>query len=546
MARKNLNKGYPMKREILLGDEAVALGAVHAGLTAGYSYPGTPASEIMEYLIRLSQTEGGFKASWSVNEKVSYEEALGVSYAGKRTLVSMKHVGLNVAADPFMNSALTAIGGGLVVVVADDPGMHSSQNEQDSRFFADFANIFCFEPSSHQEAYDMTRQAFDLSEKYEIPVMVRMVTRLSHSRSSIVPRKAQGENKIHYGRDKDWTLLPANARRRFKGLLEKQADLVRESETSPFNGLSLSETDRSVGIITSGIAHQYVLENLKEEKDRFSILKITSYPLPENMIKKLFDHVDTVLVMEDGYPFIEKKIMGLFGVHGKTVKGKLSGLLPLTGELSPDIVRLGLGLDALPTKELDGILLAGRPPQLCKGCSHIDTFIALNKTLEDYPDAVVFSDIGCYTLGALPPYNAVDTCVCMGASIGMAKGGFEAGVHPAVAVIGDSTFGHSGLTPLLEAVENNTPMTVVIMDNTTVAMTGGQPSYASGERLKNIILGMGVDKSHLRVIIPLSRNLEENIRVFREEIEYQGLSVIIPYRACIHVVGKQASKKGSA
>ena len=532
-----------MKREILLGDEAAALGAVHAGLTAGYSYPGTPASEIMEFLIRLSKKDGGFRAGWSVNEKVAYEEALGVSYAGKRSLVSMKHVGLNVAADPFMNSALTAIGGGLVVIAADDPGMHSSQNEQDSRYFADFARIFCFEPSSHQEAYDMTRQAFDISEKYNIPVMVRMVTRLSHSRSSIEVHETRTQNKILYGNNKDWTLLPANARRRFKGLLEKQPELVKESEESCYNKLTLNETDRSIGIITSGIAYQYVLENLKKKNDRFSILKISSYPIPEGLVRKLFDHVDTVLVIEEGYPFIERQLIGLFGVHGKAVKGKLSGHLPLTGELSPDIVRKALDMDVLPRQELGDIGLAGRPPQLCQGCPHIDTFNALNKVLEDYPKAVVFSDIGCYTLGALPPYNAVDTCVCMGASISMAKGGAEAGVHPSVAVIGDSTFGHSGITPLLEAVANNIDMIVVIMDNSTVAMTGGQPSYASGEKLISIVLGLGVPKEHLRVITPLPKNLEENIRVFKEEISYEGLSVIIPDRACIYEARRQAKKR---
>ena len=522
-----------MKSEILLGDEAVALGAIHAGLTAGYSYPGTPASEIMEYLISVSAKKGRPLASWSVNEKVAYEEALGVSFAGKRALVSMKHVGLNVAADPFMNSAITGTNGGLVIVSADDPGMHSSQNEQDSRYFAQFAQIFCFEPSDHQEAYEMSRQAFDVSEELGIPVMIRMVTRLAHSRSSVQPKPARGENVLHYGEGRDWTLLPINARRRFKILLEKQAELLRLSDESPFNSLRLDEKNRSQGIIASGIAYNYVQENLRHEDLAPPLLKIATYPIPEKLVARLVEHVESVLVVEEGYPFIERSLRGIFGICGKTVRGKLSGDLPLSGELSPEVVRPALGLSSLPRKELGDFKLASRPPQLCQGCPHGDAFKALNRALEGYPKANVFSDIGCYTLGAFPPYKALQTCVCMGASVSMAKGGAEAGIHPSVAVIGDSTFGHSGLTPLLEAAASNTPMTVIILDNSTVAMTGGQPSYASGERLLRMIEGLGVPREHLRVIEPLPKTLEENARVIKEEIEHPGLSVIVAVRECL-------------
>lgn len=528
-----------MKTEILLGDEAVALGALHAGLTAAYSYPGTPASEIMEFLIKAAAKNSKLRASWSVNEKVAYEEALGVSFAGKRALVSMKHVGLNVAADPFMNSAITGTNGGLVVVVADDPSMHSSQNEQDSRYYAKFAQIFCYEPSNHQEAYEMTRRAFDISEELGIPVMVRLVTRLSHSRSSVQSFPARGENELHYGAGQDWTLLPVNARRRFKILLEKQAELVRLSQESEFNSLELNEKGRSLGIIASGIAYNYVKENLRDIRSAPSFLKTGTYPIPENLVAKLVQHVETVLIVEEGYPFIEKTLRGTFGLPGKTLKGKLSGDLPLSGELTPEIVRPALGLKPLERLELGDFKLAARPPQLCQGCPHADTFNALNKALQDCPRANVFSDIGCYTLGAFPPYSAVQTCVCMGASVSMAKGGAEAGVHPSVAVIGDSTFGHSGLTPLLEAAAANTNMTVIILDNSTVAMTGGQPSYASGERLLRMIEGLGVSKDHLRVIEPLPKNLEKNAQVMKEEIEYNGLSVIVAVRECLVEVRKK-------
>jgi indolepyruvate ferredoxin oxidoreductase alpha subunit len=351
-----------MAREVLLGDEAVALGAVHAGLSAGYSYPGTPASEIMEYLIGLAEKEGGFKATWSVNEKVAYEESLGASFAGKRALVSFKHVGLNVAADPFMNSAMTGANGGLVVVSADDPGMHSSQNEQDSRFYAQFAKVFCYEPSDHQECYDLAREAFDVSEKLGLPVLIRLVTRLSHSRSSVETRDARGQNELSMGDWKDWTLLPANARRRFGLLLERQTEMLRLSEESAANALTLNDNDHSLGVIASGIAANYFREAAAAGSMSPSFLKISTYPLPAKLIRKLVAHADTILVLEDGYPLIEKEIKGFFGIPGKTVLGRLAGTLPASGELSPDIVRKALGLAPLAAQAPADIPLAGCRP----------------------------------------------------------------------------------------------------------------------------------------------------------------------------------------
>lgn len=530
-----------MAQQVLLGDEAVALGAVHAGLSAGYSYPGTPASEIMEYLVRVREKEGGFTASWSVNEKVAYEEALGASFAGKRALVSFKHVGLNVAADPFMNSAMTGANGGLVVVSADDPGMHSSQNEQDSRFYARFAQVFCFEPADHQECYDMTREAFDVSEKLGLPVLIRLVTRLSHSRSSVETREPRAQNSLHTGDWKDWTLLPVNARRRFGLLLERQAEMIRLSEESPANALRLNAEDHSLGVIASGIAANYFREAAARAGISPSFLKVSAYPLPEKLIRDLVGHVEKVLVLEEGYPLIEREIKGLFGVPGKKVAGRTSGAVPASGELSPDIVRKALGLAPLAAHSRPDIPLAGRPPQLCVGCPHADTFKALNKAREGRPGSNVFSDIGCYTLGALPPYNAVQSCVCMGASVGMARGASDVGARPAVAVIGDSTFAHSGITPLLDAAAADTDMTVIILDNGTVAMTGGQPSYGTGDRLTRIIEGVGVAKEHIRVIEPLPKNHEKNVGIIREELEHPGLSVIIAVRECIQEARKRRS-----
>lgn len=522
-----------MKEEILLGDEAVALGAIHAGVSGAYSYPGTPASEILEFLIRSSEKGKKYTASWSVNEKVAFEEALGVSFAGKRALVSMKHVGLNVAADPFMNAALTGANGGLVAVVADDPGMHSSQNEQDSRYYAQFAQVFCFEPSNHQEAYEMTREAFDISERFQIPVMIRLVTRLSHSRSVVLPRPPREQNPLHLGRGEEWTLLPVNARRQFKRLIEKQNSLLEISEQSSFNSLGLNEKDHSLGVIASGIAYNYVVENYKKEIDRPSLLKVSTYPFPLLQIKKIVDRSERVLIVEEGYPHLEKNLNGLLGLAGKDIRGKLTGDLPMTGELSPDAVRLALGIEALASADAGGLILAARPPQLCAGCSHADTYRALNEALEDYPDSNVFSDIGCYTLGALPPFGAINSCVCMGASIGMAKGGAEAGISPSVAVIGDSTFAHSGLTPLLAAAEADTNMTVLILDNATVAMTGGQPTFATGGRLERMVAGLGVAKEHIKTIVPLPKNKTNNVSVLKNELDHKGLSVIVASRECV-------------
>ncbi len=532
-----------MQDMILLGDEAVALGAVHAGLTSGYSYPGTPASEIMEYLIRIRGKEGSHQAHWCVNEKVAYEEALGVSYSGKRALVSMKHVGLNVAADPFMNSAITRINGGLVLVVADDPGMHSSQNEQDSRYYADFAHVVCLEPSTHQEAYEMTKKAFDISENMHIPVMVRLVTRLAHSRARVDISAPKEQNALQLPESRDWTLLPVNARRRFKELAESQQEMIKLSEESAFNQLSMNNKNRNLGIITSGIGYNYVMEKFSGDEERPSILKISLYPLPDSLIRRLAEHVDTLLVVEEGYPFMEQRIKGLFGIPEKIIQGKLSGHLPVTGELNPGIISRAVTVSG--EQPIDNSpMIPPRPPQLCRGCPHIDTFKALNAALEDYAQASVFSDIGCYTLGALPPYRAVDTCVCMGASVSMAKGGSEAGIHPSVGVIGDSTFAHSGVTPLLDAAAADSNMTLVIVDNASVAMTGGQPTFATGETLRKLVAGCGVNEKHIRIMTPLAKYSEDNIRLLKKEMEHNGLSVIISSRECIQEARRR--KKGES
>ncbi|HEX7485851.1 MAG TPA: thiamine pyrophosphate-dependent enzyme [Vicinamibacterales bacterium] len=521
---------------VLLGDEAVALGAIHAGLTAAYAYPGTPATEILEYLLRHEKTFGGPHAAWCTNEKTAYEAALGVSFAGRRTMASMKHVGLNVAADPFMNSAIVSINGGLVVVVADDPGMHSSQNEQDSRYYADFARIVCLEPANQQEAYDMTREAFDLSERFKIPVLIRLVTRLAHSRAVVRVRDARPQNPV--GRapvPSSWILLPANARRQWHSLLERQPQFLEWSENGAFNHLRLNEERRDLGVITTGIARNYYLENLDELGYQPAHLHIGAYPVPVELVRRLLGHVARILVLEEGYPYVERMVRGIVASDVEFL-GRESGAVPPDGELTPDIVRRALGLHERHGQEIPGLSLPSRPPQLCTGCPHADSFDAIKQAIAGFETPVVTSDIGCYTLGALPPYSAVESCVCMGASVGMARGAAEAGLQPALALIGDSTFLHSGITPLLDAVAANTDMTLIILDNETTAMTGGQPTILPPSRIEKLVLGLGVDPAHCHVITAHHRHTDQNREVIRKEVEYPGLSVIIAVRECIETL----------
>lgn len=528
----------PTTQEVLLGDDAVALGAIHAGITAAYAYPGTPATEILEYILRYKEKHGKPHASWCANEKTALEEALGVSFAGRRALVAMKHVGLNVAADPFVNAAIVSIHGGVVLAVADDPGMHSSQNEQDTRYLVDFARVMCLEPANQQEAYHMTIEAFDLSERFDVPVVVRLVTRLAHSRAVVVTGEARGENPVSkVPVPSSWILLPSNARRQWRALIERQGAMREYTENCPHNVLTLNDKSR-FGVITTGIARNYYFEALEDLGERPSHLHIGAYPVPVSKIRKLVEHVDKILVLEEGYPFVERMLRGIVPPPVE-ILGKETGEVPVDGELNPDIARKALGLEARQGISLAGLTLPGRPPQLCQGCPHGDAYSAIKKALADYPDKVVTSDIGCYTLGALPPYSAIESCVCMGASIGMAKGAAEAGIHPVIAVIGDSTFLHSGVTPLMDAVSANASMTLIILDNETVAMTGTQPTVLPSSRLETLILGLGVDPAHFHIVDAHPKRVDENADIIRRELEHKGLSVIVAVRTCLEEARKK-------
>lgn len=527
-----------MQKHLLLGVEAIAQGAIDSGISGVYAYPGTPSTEITEHIQKSKEAIArNVHREWSANEKTAMETALGMSYAGKRALVCMKHVGLNVAADCFMNAAITGANGGLVIVSADDPSMHSSQNEQDSRVYGKFALIPTLEPSNQQEAYDMTRYGFALSETIGSPVLLRITTRLAHSRAGVDPIESLKENNLKLPEDKrQFVLLPAIARKRYNILLDKQSEFIKASEQSLYNKY-LDADNKNLGIIACGIAFNYLMEVYKGEIP-YPTVKVSQYPLPKKQIKKLIRETQQILVLEEGYPVIEELIKGYPG--NDNVKGRLDGTLPRAGELNSDIVSKALGLEI----KMGGIvpdLVAPRPPALCDGCSHKDVYNALNDVLESYPDGRVFSDIGCYTLGALPPYEAINSCVDMGASITMAKGASDAGLFPAVAVIGDSTFTHSGMTGLLDAVNEKSNITIIISDNESISMTGGQDS-AAFKRIESICEGIGVEKEHIISLMPVPKKHNELCDIIKKELDYNGVSVIVPRRICIQKGTRRAKE----
>ncbi|HEX2986879.1 MAG TPA: indolepyruvate ferredoxin oxidoreductase subunit alpha [Chloroflexota bacterium] len=510
-------------KQLLSGNEAIALGAYHGGVSVAAAYPGTPSTEILETIARYTELH----AEWAPNEKVAMEVALGASYAGVRTICSMKHVGLNVAADPFFGAAITGVVGGLVVVTADDPGMHSSQNEQDNRHYARFAKVPVLEPSDSQEAYEMTRLAFVLSEQFDTPVLLRTTTRTSHSKSVVeydettMPER-RGASFVR--QPEKFVMIPAHARRRHPLVEERIAKLEEYAEGFAYNRVEMA--DASLGIISAGVAYQYA----RDVMPNASFLKLgMSYPLPARMILEFASRVRRLMVVEELDPFIEETVRGL----GVQVEGKQ--FFPAVGELSVERVEEGFsaagavpaGEEMVPASSEPGAdkeePLPLRPPVLCPGCPHTGTFFTL-KRLGFYRGTVdagatsqgqllgrvkrtglvVSGDIGCYTLAVLPPLLALDATTCMGASIGMAMGMERAGLaNKVVAVIGDSTFLHSGITPLLDVVYNGGTITTIILDNSTTAMTGHQENPSTGfsakgkpapaADLEKIVRGLGVE-----------------------------------------------------
>ena len=401
-----------MSKQLLLGDEAIAQAALDAGLSGVYAYPGTPSTEITEYIQMAPITaEKNIHNRWCSNEKTAMEAALGMSFAGKRSLVCMKHVGMNVAADCFINSAITGVKGGLIVIAADDPSMHSSQNEQDSRFYGDFSLIPMYEPSNQQEAYDMAYNGFSFSEQTGEPILMRMVTRLAHSRSGVERKEQQPQNEISFSEDpRQFILLPGNARKRYKALLQRQDEFIKASENSAYNKYT-DGPNKKLGIVACGIGYNYLMENYPEGCE-YPVLKIGQYPLPKKQLMQLVEACDEILVLEDGQPFVEKQLKGYLGI-GIKVKGRLDGTLSQDGELNPDSVARAVGKENKAEFSVPS-LVEMRPPALCEGCGHRDMYTVLTQVLkEEYPTYKVFSDIGCYTLGANAPFNAINSCVDM-------------------------------------------------------------------------------------------------------------------------------------
>ena len=458
-----------MSKELLSGNEAIARGAYEAGCSVGTGYPGTPSTEIIENLAKYE----AINTEWSVNEKVALEVGLGAAWAGARTLVTMKHVGVNVAADPLFTSSYTGIKGGLVIVTADDPDMHSSQNEQDNRYYAKSAKIPMLEPANSMEAKEFTKLAFQISEKYDTPVFLRITTRLAHSYSIVETAERATTEVTGFDRDRSkYVMIPAFARKRHVIVEERQAKLVKASNEFDINHIENSGT-ADIGIITAGIPYNYV----KEVCPDAAILKLGMvFPLPEKLLQEFCDSVKEVWVVEELEPFFEDKLKAMgIKVHGKD-------RLPILGEYSPNLLDTVINKQATPKAVDLQLELPPRPPQLCQGCPHCNVYEVLSKM-----NLTVTGDIGCYTLGVLPPYSAMDTCLDMGASITVAQG-MEMALGPdaakgVVSVTGDSTFAHSGITGLVNAAYNKRHGLMIILDNATTAMTGMQPNPLTGENI---------------------------------------------------------------
>ncbi len=518
-------------KQLMLGNEAIARGAYEAGVRVSSAYPGTPSTEINENIANYRE----IYSEWAPNEKVAVEVALGAAVSGARSMACMKHVGLNVAADPFFTATYTGINAGMVVVVADDPGMHSSQNEQDTRLLARASHAPCLDPSSSQECKDFMKLAFEISEEYDTPVIVRLTTRIAHARTLV----EQGERVVpelrEYKKDiKKYVSMPANMIGRHKVVEAREIRLAEDANTLPINRIEWA--DRKIGVITSGAAYNYVKEAMPEA----SVLKLgLAYPLPRKLIEEFAAGVETLYVIEDMEPFYEDTIKA-WGIpcSGKDKTG-------VQGELFMHKIEEKFN-GAEPVGPMNTADIPVRPPVLCPGCPHRGLYYVLGKL-----KLTVCSDIGCYTLGALPPLSGVDTCVCMGASIGMAHGMEKArGVDQAkhtVAVLGDSTFCHSGMTGLLNMAYNRSVGTVIIADNSITGMTGHQNNPANGKdihgepttQLDIVKLCEAMGVASVRIVDPF--DLKETERVIKEEVARDGLSVVISRRPCALII-KQTNK----
>ncbi|QCC84668.1 indolepyruvate ferredoxin oxidoreductase subunit alpha [Desulfovibrio desulfuricans] len=556
MSNNPLLQGARGERHLLLGNEAIVRGALEAGVHMVSCYPGTPSSEVPDTFHRLGG-EGRYRLEYSVNEKVAMEVAAGAALGGAMSLVTMKHVGVNVAADPMFTSAYTGLPGGMVVLTADDPGCHSSQNEQDNRTYARFAQLPCFEPASAQEAKDMTREAFRLARELQQPVMLRTTTRISHLRGAVdFDDLPAAQPKVEFKRDPGrFVPVPAVARKRhvaLDGIIEKARQFA---ESSRFNTVREPQTPTRLGIITSGVARDYLSDALAVGGwgDRVRVLELgMTWPLPTGMITEFLHGCDRVLVLEEGVDLLEQDIRAMVQKHDIRVRieGKDAGLTG-QGEYSTTLVmrRISSWLDtpcpAKPVRSVD-LELPGRPPNLCAGCSHRAVYYAARQVFGD--DAYYSSDIGCYTLGLLPPLRTADFLVCMGSSVSAGSGFARASGKPVVAFIGDSTFFHSGMTGLANAVFNQHDIILVILDNGTTAMTGHQPnpgmiqdmlgSMSQHMDIEAIVRAMGVTQcAKVR-----SFNVKAVAKALEEMKAQTGVRVLITEEPCVLYARRQLKK----
>ena len=547
------------KPVLMLGNEAIARGALEAGLRFAACYPGTPSSEVVENLLAMreknAQTED-LHIEYSINEKVALEVACGAAIAGSPSFAAMKHVGLNVAADPLFTAAYVGTPGGLVVLSADDPGCHSSQNEQDNRNYARAAHVPCFEPVSAEEARAMTKEAFALSRRLELPVLLRTTTRVSHLRGPVYPHDCETCESGFRPSASRFVPVPAVARQRHKALEEQMGRAALIANDSPFNFITSSPSGCRAGIIASGVARAYLHDALKQSgwENDVDILELgMTWPLPDATIRKFLEAHDRILVLEEGEPLLERDIRSLAYGMQTTIEGKDENLTTL-GEYSLSAVqaRLGRWLDRhvdVPDSMYAQVVLPGRPPNLCAGCAHRSVYYATRRVFGD--DAIYSSDIGCYTLGLMPPLKTADFLVCMGSSVSAGSGYAAASGKTVVGFIGDSTFFHSGITGLANALFNKHDILLVILDNGTTAMTGHQPNPGMkqehlGENalhldIEGIIRGLGVTQFRKAK----AHNIGALMSALEELRDMKGVRVLLAQEPCI-LYQRQALRKKPA
>jgi indolepyruvate ferredoxin oxidoreductase alpha subunit len=541
----------------LLGNEAAVRGALEAGITFTSTYPGTPSSEIGNVLAKIAKKAGVY-FEFSVNEKVALEVSAAAAASGLRSFVFMKHVGLNVAADAFMSTAYTGVRGGMIILSADDPSMHSSQNEQDNRLFAQMAGVPVLEPANPQEVKDLMHYGVEISEQFQIPVLMRTTTRVSHMRAIVKLGDTKKKNKEGFFEKEEnrFNIAPAFARKLRKSLVEKLQQIEEVANNSMVNQI-VKECDSKTGVITSGAPYNYVIDVVNENNLQVNILKLgLSYPFPRGLVRKFLDGLERVIIVEEVEPFIEKEVLALIGKEYKKIKvhGKLDDTFPRIYEYNPDIIAesiakvINFNLPEQIDKNID-IKPPFRPPVLCPGCPHRSSIYAIKKAVNSLKirdeDVIYSNDIGCYTLAMQPPYNMADYCICMGSSIGIGSGMAKATKQKVISLIGDSTFFHAGIPPLINAVHNRANIMVVVLDNRITAMTGGQPNPSIpldgwGEETPVISieeLAKATGAGYVAVINP--GNIKKATEIFKEALQYKGVSVVISRSPCIMLKSKE-------